>query len=514
MKRYKIVEGGLHDRFHNSRAKVQFIGGGYGNGKTAASSVKALRLARDYPGSNGLVARETYPKLNDTIRKELISWCPKEWIKRMPTKDENSLYLTNGSIINFRYVAQKGKETEQSTSNLLSATYDWMLVDQIEDPGFTHKDFMDLMGRLRGNTAYIGDDPTMPKYGPRWFMVTSNPTRNWVFRELIKPLHDFAKGIYNPKLLCVVGSDGRPKHDENGKPIPLIELFEGSTYENVENVGEDYIQGMLSSFTNDSMRKRFIFGQWGALSGLVYSTFDEQMHVLDDEVVEDYLKELRLGGFKPTLIEGYDHGLIEPSCYGLYFGDDDGNVFLLDGFYERELPISDGAQKIRELRVKYGFDADEGEILSDPALFRRSAGTSKQVGITVAEIFAREGVQLVRGNNDIASGIAKNGQYLVPNIRHEHPLYGTPNSPHFYISRRNSWFIDEISDYIWKSGNDGTNVDKPTDRKDHAMDMWKYAMTHRPKLAKFVGKPNQPPAWMSWHEVQQSNSGSIKPRHK
>src|SRR4051812_20728704 len=99
----------MHDRFHQSRAKVQMIGGGFGNGKTAAACIKALQLCKDYPGSNGLIARSTYPKLNDTIRREFMDWCPTHWIKRRPTKDDNTLIITNGSTINFRYVSQQGQ---------------------------------------------------------------------------------------------------------------------------------------------------------------------------------------------------------------------------------------------------------------------------------------------------------------------------------------------------------------------------------------------------------------------
>ncbi|HEY4383178.1 MAG TPA: hypothetical protein VGN34_01705, partial [Ktedonobacteraceae bacterium] len=280
-RRYKIIEGGMHDRFHKSYSKVQFLGGGFGNGKTAAACIKALRLCKDYPGCNGLVARSTYPKLNDTIRREFLLWCPPHWIKRMPSRDENTLVLKNGSTVNFRYVAQRGKETEESKSNLLSATYDWIIVDQLEDPEFSHKDFMDLMGRLRGNTEYIGDDRLMPRYGPKWFIATLNPTRNWCYREIVKPLHDYHRGIISDKLLCEVDNDGRAiLHD--GRPTPLIELFEGSTYENVDNVGEDYIRGMLATYTG-SMRERFVFGRWGALSGLIYPQFDESMHVIEHE---------------------------------------------------------------------------------------------------------------------------------------------------------------------------------------------------------------------------------------
>jgi hypothetical protein len=152
---YKIVEGGLHEAFQNSHAKVQLFGGGFGNGKTTAAVMKALKLARDYPGSNGLIARATYPKLNDTIRKEFLNWCPPTWIKSKNLSQDNVVVLQNGTTVNFRYIQQGGKSNESSTSNLLSATYDWIVVDQIEDPEITEKDFLDLLGRLRGQTPYV-----------------------------------------------------------------------------------------------------------------------------------------------------------------------------------------------------------------------------------------------------------------------------------------------------------------------------------------------------------------------
>ena len=350
-KRYRLVEGGMQDRFHQSKAEVQIIGGGYGNGKTAAVCIKAIKLAKDYPGCNGLIARATYPKLNDTIRKEFLSWCPKEWVKRLPTKDDNTLYLTNGSVINFRYVNQKKGDNEQSTSNLLSATYDWIIVDQLEDPEFVHKDFMDLIGRLRGTATYVGDDPTMPRIGPQWMMLTLNPTRNWCYRELIKPLHDFARGVKNEKLLCQVDREGKPVL-VNDLPIPLAELFEGSTYENVENVGEKYINRMLSTYTG-TMRDRFVFGKWGALSGLVYPQYDETVHLIPHDEMTEYLRQLQRSGFTPTWLEGYDHGLAKPSCYLLSFVDDDGNIMIVDGFYAAEQLMEKSAGLIYEIRDRY-----------------------------------------------------------------------------------------------------------------------------------------------------------------
>jgi phage terminase large subunit len=239
-KAYKLTEGGLQDQFQKSRAKVQMFGGGFGNGKTTAGVVKALQLARDYPGSNGLIARSTYPKLNDTVRKEFLSWCPNKWIARKALSTDNVVELTNGSVINFRYIAQQNKNGESSTSNLLSATYDWILVDQVEDPEISQKDFNDLLGRLRGSAVYEGDDDTMPRTGPRWMMLLCNPTRNWVYRKLIKPLHDYKRGIMNPDLLIDVNTGE-----------PMIELFEGSTYTNKENLPEDFIQTLEAAYKGD-----------------------------------------------------------------------------------------------------------------------------------------------------------------------------------------------------------------------------------------------------------------------
>jgi hypothetical protein len=502
----------MQDRFQQSHAKVQFIGGGFGNGKTTATCIKALRLCMDYPGCNGLIARSTYPKLNDTIRKELIKWCPKHWVKRSPTKDDNTLILTNGSTVNFRYVAQRGKDTEETKSNLLSATYDWIIVDQMEDPEFSHKDFMDLLGRLRGNTDYMGNDKTMPAVGPRWFMATLNPTRNWCYREIVKPLQDLHKGIINSRLLCEVDEQGKAIL-RNGMPTPIVELFEGSTYENVENVGEDYIRTMLATYTG-SMRERFVFGRWGALSGLVYPSFDETQHILRHDDVIRYMHQMRMSGFEPQFMEGYDHGLARHSCYGLFFTDDDGNVFLIDGFRQVELSVNKAAREIKRVRIEHGVAYDTvPPVYADPDIFNRKSGSKSVVGVTVADMFKEEGINMQRGNRDIDSGIEKNWQYLAVMRMHEHPITSLIPAPHFYVSDRCDWFIDEITEYYFARDGGDETTDRPVDRNDHAMDMWKYAMSGRPRLAKFTGRPDTPPAWLSWHEIERDKM-RVSPRHR
>lgn len=510
MKRvYRIHEGSLQEQFDALRCKVQVYGGGFANGKTAAACVlKALKYARDYPGCNGLIARSTYPKLNDTIRAEFLKWCPKHWIKSFPmsANGSNTCTLANGSTINFRYVAQQGSaQGEQSTSNLLSATYDWAIIDQIEDPEIVEKDFDDILGRLRGMTPYAGDDPTMPRTGPRHFIITCNPTRNWVYRKLIKPVHMYKEtGLVTPQLLCIRdGKTEQPILDKDGKPQLLIGIVEGSTYENAANLEPDFIETLESTYRG-AMRDRFLLGGWGSYEGLVYPTFDEVTHMLPYDDVMDYLGNLQQKFYDVNFIEGYDFGIAVPSCYLCGFADAWGNIFIVDGFYEKgeDMPVEDQRQAIKDLRDKYGIYGNP-PILSDPAIFRRTTATKRTIGQSTADILYDngQGVRVVRGNNDILNGIIKVSAYLAHSRMHPHPLTGAHGAPHLYFTDNLQFVADEFTTYMWKTNSKGDREDLPRDKDDHAMDTIKYMLSRRPEIAKLpeYAVP-KPPSYMKWQQ--------------
>jgi len=468
---YRMQEGSLQEQFFASRNKIQIYGGGFANGKTSAMCVRVLILSEAYPGAEFLLARATYPKLEDTLKKEFIKWCPKYWVKKQTDKP-NNIVLKNGTTINFRYIAQQGKGEEQSTSNLLSANYDLVVVDQIEDPEIVHKDFLDLLGRLRGTARYIGTDPTMPTSGPRWFLITCNPTRNWVYQKIVKPVHDFNKGVKNKDLIC----------DVEGKP--LIDIFEGSTYGNKDNLPEDYITTLEASYTGQ-MRERFLLGKWGAYEGLVYPMFDDQKHMVNRHLMLNTIQKKRDDHVKFTVIEAYDFGIAAPSCYLLGLVDEQRNVFVVDGFYEKELEIEDQAKRIRLIREKH-FIPDDTVILADPDLFRRKPGSHGQLSTTVAAQFLEHDIRMARADNSVLPGITKVRQYLTPQQFHINPFYGSPNAPFLYYSDHLEFIPNEYGGYVWKKDSAGNNEDAPIDRNDHALDTTKYLLSKRPDLGKVV----------------------------
>lgn len=515
-KTYNLKEGSLHEKFIASRAKIQFFGGGFANGKTSAMVLKALQVARDYPGCNILMARSTYPKLNDTLRKTFIEFCPAEWIKSFPMSknSENQCTLINGSTINFRYIAQrKGTEDGGSTSNLLSATYDLVCVDQIEDPEIIHKDFLDLQGRLRGSAIYRGNDPTMPRTGPRWMFISANPTRNWVYKRLIKPIHDLQREVFNEDLLCLRDpTSGRPVLGADGKPKLLIEVIEGATYTNSHNLAPDFIQQLESTYTGQ-MRDRYLKGEWAAYEGLVYPDFNEAVHVIRHDRLRVYLTDIIKRGVRPIWIDGYDYGLQAPSCYILAFVDQHGNVFCVDGFYQPEASVSWQASEIRRLRNLYG--GYPAYTLADPAILRRGAGDGKVVGRTVADMFYDEAPEILfeRGNNDIVNGITKVRSYLQSWEYNLHPIDGFRGAPRLYVSDKLQWGINEFTSYYWQTDSSGERDDKPVDRHDHFMDALKYLLSDRPNAGAIRPLSNQVPMWMTeWQEYDVPND-PVKYRH-
>jgi hypothetical protein len=510
MPTFRLEKDSLQDRFLKSHGKVQLYGGGFANGKTASACIKAIKLGKDYPGANILMARSTYPKLNDTLRKEFLKWIPDHWIASFPksANGSNTCTLTNGTTFNFRYIAQQGKiGNESTTSNLLSATYDAIFVDQMEDPEIIHKDFLDLLGRLRGMTPYVGTDPTMPRTGPRWFVLTTNPTRNWVYRELVKPLHDLAIGLSNDKLICEVDDEGRIVL-KDGKPVPLIELYEGSTYENKDNLESDFIKSLESTYRGQ-MRSRFLMGEWASYEGLVYPAYNEMLHVMSHHSVHNYYKQLQVSSRNLTYLEAYDYGLAVPFCYLMGFCDNLGNVFLMDGAYEKERPLIDHIggpdsdpefRGIKDIRQEYQVPA-ENMVMADPAIFRRSAVGKKLVGKAVSDMFLEEGIICTRGNNDISNGIIKVSQYLNPQKMHQNPITGEYNAPYLYISDRLDWWMNECADYYWQKSPTGEQMDKPIDRNDHAMDTTKYMLSNRPNISRLIVKRDpKTVGWTQWGE--------------
>lgn len=500
---YIIGEGSVHERFLSSRATIQIFGGGFGNGKTSAMCVKATRILKDYPGCNGLIARATFPKLNDTIRKEFKKWCPPSFIASFPESknSDNTAKFTNGSMCNFRYISQQGKQLEQSTSNQLSATYDFIVVDQIEDPEITEKDFYDLLGRLRGNAIYRGTDASMPKIGPQFMMLSCNPNAGWVYRRVVRPLKLYLDtGRITDELLCERDDNRNPILGDDGKPVLMVELFEAPTHANYRNLTPKYIRLLESTYTGQ-MRDRYLLGEWASYEGLIYPQWDDSKHIINHNRMLNYLDELCAHQrYEPTWLEGYDFGIVSPSCYLLAFIDPDYKMHIVDGYHRKEFDVKDQADEIRRIRAHYGVNDDH--IFADPSIFRRMRANSSTVGKSTPDLFWDYGkLKFRRGNNDILNGILKVQSYLTVQSHLKNPYSGDSYSPMLFVSDKLEFVPDEMSSYMWRRDAHDVPQDEPVDDNDHSLDTIKYMLSEQPEIGQITADLNNIPAYMMWHEA-------------
>jgi hypothetical protein len=162
-------------------------------------------------------------------------------------------------------------------------------------------------------------------------------------------------------------------------------------------------------------------------------------------------------------------------------------VFLLQGLYEKEQTVDALARAIKHLRARTSdlcvFEPEFGSVLADPAVFKRSTGSSRKVGTTVAKLFERNGISMVIANNAISTGIMKVKQMLTVDPLHVNPFTKTFRSPRLFISDALDFVDREIVDYVWKKDTSGEAEDTPRDRNDHSLDMIKYMLSREVKLA-------------------------------
>lgn len=503
IKTFELEEGSEQLGFFECRDDIAGYTGGYGNGKTAALGVLAIQVASQYENARVLVGRATRPKLEDSTKPELLKWLPEDWVAQWPSERKNNVLLKHTkSTIEFRHVRQEGKGKGEEQSNLLSATYDAIFVDQMDDPEFGFKDFADLIGRLRGTAKYIGDDPTMPRVGPQWLRFGANPTRNWLFREVVNPYFVYKKtGIITQKLI---------RDEDTNKPI--IRIYNAGTAANKRNTGEKYGKRMRSVMRG-TMAKRYIDGDWSAYEGLIYPDYDETIHNINQADLDAWIKE-QIAQDKLGIIEGYDYGQASASCYLLSFYDSVGNVFIVDGFYETLKTVEWQAEKIKQIRNKWGVIPTE-RIYADPSIFKIGNATKDKVGEKINQLFAEEGIEMQRAANDIDTGIQKISSYLVVDPYHFNPIRKTYGSPRLMVGSDLEWWHNEIADYYWNKNTLGQNVDKPRDVNDHAMDATKYLFTKRNKVVGQIIKLTRkidPRVLNEWNAASEDNT-RFKPRH-
>ena len=193
--------------------------------------------------------------------------------------------------------------------------------------------------------------------------------------------------------------------------------------------------------TMDPRRSNMIYGgEFHKIEGLVYSSFDENSHIIDKMDLDP----------RAVYVSGVDWGYTNPAVILTFAVTPDDGVFLVSEWYQSSKRISEMVEVARRLKNVYNIE----RFYCDPSS-----------PANIAE-FNKAKLTAIPADNDIRPGI--DAFYELISTDRFHVFEDV--APHF---------VDEISMYHYPEGQDVT-ADKdvkeqmPVKQNDHAMDAARY----------------------------------------
>ena len=251
-------------------------------------------------------------------------------------------------------------------------------------------------------------------------------------------------------------------------------MDEAPTQEAAEAIGRAYADAYRS--LTEQERAVVFEGEGGWAIGLVFPTFDEDVHAAYDlhrlgpkEVVELARKgygviraALDPGMDDPTaMIWVYTHGKHPLPSYELAHGDH----LVYREYKVRGLNYVQHAARLAYL--------SEGEpiqgVWADPMMWERDKNGGPVEGRAFLKAFRKLGIPVRKGNRNKRVGHNRLGEWLAPR---EHP--GWPQLR--FLKNQCHECVDELYGYAWKPENDrtGKRPDETIDYNDHLVDDLRY----------------------------------------
>lgn len=331
-------------RFCQARTRYVAYGGARGGGKTHVLRMKAVGGALRYPGIRSLIVRREYPELEQSIILPMRKLIPTGLASY--NTHLRMFFFTNGSTIKFGHYGSSDDVEYQGQE------YDWIFMDEATQ--FTEAQFRTLGACLRGAVKL-----------PRRMYLTCNP--GGVGHFWVKRL--FVSRDYHP---------GERPEDYSFIPATVEDnpkLLEASP---------EYVQ-MLDLLPED-VRRAWRYGDWDALSGVFFP------EVREGHLVPDFWKV-------PAQWRKYrsiDYGLDMLACLWIAV-DYEGRSYVYRELQQPGLIVSEAAKLMRDLTPP---EEVIEATLAPPDLWNRQ----KDSGKSMAELFAENGVDLLRSGNNRVQG--------------------------------------------------------------------------------------------------------------
>lgn len=391
--------------------KITILSGSIRSGKTVAMIPKLLEfLEWNYKGLKviiGVTKETVYDNILSEDNHGLFSVLGKENYKYNITRGILKIRLSSGRWTTIKVL---GAKDTASFKYLRGKTLAGAYVD--EGSLIPRNFFMELLGRCSMKNSRI--------------FVTTNPDSpyHWLYEEFICNNSD-------------------------------VETWNFILTENPA-LDPEYIE-FISNQYSGVLYDRMILGKWVIASGLVYCMYDPYKHLIENEEVEEMLRNKVFSDF----IAGVDWGFTNPmavNIYGVITQNGITEYVQIDEFYETGKLTEDAAKYVTDWERKLGCSIEP--IYCDPAEPDRK------------KEFRRRGLWAISGNNAIQDGINSVNTVL----KHDR----------MKINKKCKNTLKEITTLKYPDEEHGKEVsEKPQKgQNDHSMSGKRYAIhTHEKKRA-------------------------------
>lgn len=222
----------------------------------------------------------------------------------------------------------------------------------------------------------------------------------------------------------------------------LWKTFHFTSYDN-PYIKKENLDAERARLTEEFFTQEYM-AEFAKFTGLIYTGFDDKIHVQDFEVNENW-----------SFYRSIDFGATDPNAVSFIGVDKDGIIYLFDELYINGIYTSELAELIKQKSAHRYFVATYADSAA-----KQSIMDLNQYGIYAIPVKKNEAAKETNNKNWIIAGIDRVQQLLKEQKIVVHP--------------RCKATIKEFMSYSWRKDRLGEAVNLPEDKNNHLMDEIRY----------------------------------------